>query len=170
MITVSIAYATRLKLSNESIYTLKLFRRGFTLPKGLEASFVTAKRASDIMSKNIIIIPKEQVQEWYAKFQTQKDIRYIIVREGDTVQGILNTEIDAFIANTSPEYLIDRNFLWVDSKTNWINLLRDMDITKNPVLLVTHFTMPNVPEDIMGVITHREIISATKEHAILSHV
>jgi chloride channel protein, CIC family len=170
MITVSLAYATRLKLSRESIYTLKLFRRGYILPKGLETGFVTAKRAGDIMDKNIKIISKEQVQEWYAKCQTQKDINYIIVREGDVVQGILNTEIDAFIANTSPEFLIDRNFLWVDSKTNWINLLRDIDVIKNPALLVAHSITSNVAENIMGVITHREIISATKEHAYLAHV
>lgn len=170
MMTVSLAYATRLKLSEESIYTLKLFRRGYILPKGLETSFVTAKRAGDIMNKNIKIIPKDQAQEWYAKCQTQKDISYIIVREGDTVQGILNTEIDAFIANTSPDFLIDRNFHWVDSKTNWINLLRDRDIIKNPILLVTHSITSKAAENIMGVITHREIISATKEQAILSHV
>ena len=169
MITVSIAYATRLKLSDESIYTLKLFRRGYILPKGLETSFVSAKRASNIMDRNIKIIPKEQIQEYYAKCQSQKDIKYIIVNGGGAVQGILNTEIDAFIANTSPELLIDKNFLWIDAKTIWINLLRDMDVTKNPILLVTRSMTSKTAEDIIGVITYREIISATREHAILSN-
>lgn len=169
MITVSLAYAIRLRLSSESIYTLKLFRRGFILPKGLETGFVTAKNAVDIMAKNIKIIPKEQVQEWYAKCQTENDTQYVIVREGDTIQGILNSDIDAFIANTSPEFLIRKNFHWIDAKTNWINLLRNIDLMKDHIILVTHSMTSKHAEDILGVITYREIIQATKEHAFLAH-
>ncbi|HEX4045730.1 MAG TPA: chloride channel protein [Gammaproteobacteria bacterium] len=169
MITVSIAYAIRLRLSSESIYTLKLFRRGFVLPKGLETGFVTAKNAVDIMAKNIKIIPKEQVQEWYVKCQTENNIQYVIVREGDTIQGILNSDIDAFIANTSPEFLIRKNFYWIDAKTTWVNLLRNIDLMKDHIILVTHSMASKHAEDILGVITYREIIQATKEHAFLAH-
>lgn len=170
MITVAVAYATRLRLSDESIYTLKLFRRGFILPRGLETSFVTAKRASDIMEKNIKIITKGEVQEWYAKSQTDKNAYYIIVRDGDMIQGILNTDIDAFIANTSPEFLIYRNFYWADARTNWTNLLRNMEDIKNPVILVTSSISAKIAENVIGVITHREIVMATREQAFLAHV
>ncbi len=52
--------------------------------------------------------------------------------------GILNSEIDAFIANTSPEFLIRKNFHWIDAKTNWVNLLRNIDIMKDHIILVTN--------------------------------
>lgn len=170
MITVALAYTIRLRLSNESIYTLKLFRRGYVLPKGLETSFVTAKRASDIMDKNITILPKEQIQEWYGKHLTDDKSNYIIIKDGDTIQGILKTEIDANIAHTFPEHIIDKNIHWIESRTNWINLLRNVDMNSNPVILVTSNTQSKSAENIIGVITHREIISATREHAHLAHV
>lgn len=169
MITVSLAYSIRLRLSNESIYTLKLFRRGYILPKGLEASFTTAKRASDIMNKNIKVISKEQMQEWYAKSQTENNVNYFIVQDKNEVQGILNTDIDAFIANTSPDFLIQRNFHWIEPKINWISLLRNIDTSKNPVFFVAHSHTSRIAENIIGVITHREIITTNKEATFLFH-
>ena len=121
------------------------------------------------MTTNIKIIPKDQVLEWYAKCQTGTDIQYCIVRDGDTIQGVLDSEIDAFIANTSPEFLIRKNLHWIDAKTSWVNLLRNIDIMKDYIILVTHSMTSKHVEDILGVITYREIIHATKEHAFLAH-
>lgn len=169
MITVSVAYAIRLKLSSESIYTLKLFRRGFRLPQGLETGFVTSKKASDIMVKNFKIISQDQIQDWYAKSQNEKDQYYILVRDGDVVRGILNTNIDAFVANTSPDFLIRKNIFWINSKTSWANLLRNIDMMKDPVILVSNASISNHIENVAGVITYRDIIRASKEHALLAH-
>lgn len=168
MITVAVAYAIRLRLSNESIYTLKLFRRGFILPKGLETGFVSAKRANDIMDKNIQIIPIEQIQEWYEKSQTNSNIKYVIVRKDKIIQGILNT--DAHIENSTPEFLIHKNFQWIEEKTNWVQLLRNIDLIKAPIIFVTKSMTSKYAEDIVGVITYREIVLATKEYAFLAHV
>ena len=169
MITVALAYATRLRLSSESIYTFKLFRKGIVLPKGLEAGLMTAKNASDIMEKDIKVITRDKVQEWYANYQTGTDSKYVIVREGNVVLGIINREIDAYIANTSPDFIINKNISWIDAKTNWINLIRSIKGSKNPVIFVTHSIAAQQPTDILGVITYHEIIVATKEHAFLSH-
>lgn len=169
MITVAVSYAIRLRLSKESIYTLKLFRRGFILPQGLETSFIASKRAKDIMNKNIKIISKEQIQECYVKSQTDGDTYYFVVQHENNIEGILNTKIDSFIANTSPDYLIDRNIRWIEATTNWSNLLRNLDLSKNPIILVTSSSNSKFANDILGIITHREIIDASKELALLSH-
>ena len=44
MITVAFAYLVRAYFSPESIYTLKIFRRGFSLPQGLQANMSRRKK------------------------------------------------------------------------------------------------------------------------------
>lgn len=44
MMTVAFAYLVRIYFSPESIYTLKIFRRGFPLPQGLQANTSILKK------------------------------------------------------------------------------------------------------------------------------
>ena len=49
-------------------------------------------------------------------------------------------------------------------------MLRAIDTVKNPFIFVTNSASSKQAEDVLGVITFREIIMATKEHAHLAHV
>lgn len=50
LITTVIAYGLRKRFSPDSIYTLKLTRRGHVVPEGLQAAFDDSRRVRDIMS------------------------------------------------------------------------------------------------------------------------
>ena len=52
ILTVSISYSVRRTLSPPSIYTLKLNRRGHTVPEGREASIMAAHVAEDLMTNS----------------------------------------------------------------------------------------------------------------------
>lgn len=51
VIAVATAYATRKALMRESIYTMKLVRRGHVVPEGLQAGLDGARRAQDVASR-----------------------------------------------------------------------------------------------------------------------
>ncbi|PHQ71520.1 MAG: chloride channel protein [Sneathiella sp.] len=51
------AYALRRYLSPASIYTLKLNRRGHSVPEGLSAAILSARKIKEIMTRHISILP-----------------------------------------------------------------------------------------------------------------
>ena len=59
IITVVTAHATRKHLCNDSIYTLKLLRRGHVVPEGLQAAVDSARRVSDVMDTRVRVIRPE---------------------------------------------------------------------------------------------------------------
>jgi len=56
MLCTATAYAVRRRLSSASIYTLKLNRRGHTVPEGLNAAILSARRVKDVMTSNLTIL------------------------------------------------------------------------------------------------------------------
>merc|ERR550514_2701402 len=56
VISSSVSYAIRKALSHESIYTLKLLRRGHVVPEGLQAAVDLAKQAGHVVSKNFRVL------------------------------------------------------------------------------------------------------------------
>ena len=56
-ITVAISYGVRKFLSKESIYTLKLARRGHYMPESMQASFYLVRLARDLMQQNVVTVP-----------------------------------------------------------------------------------------------------------------
>lgn len=164
MITASLSYAIRLKLCHESIYTLKLFRRGFVLPKEMAADMMAAKRASDIMNTHIQFIRMDQIKEYAEKYHPENNAPYILIQKEEHVCGILHTE-----SNHSSASMLQKNIFWIDADTSWTRLIKNIDLIKTPVIFVTKSPHTKTAENILGVITYREIIIATREYTLLAH-
>ena len=56
-ITVAVAYMVRKLIMTESIYTLKLVRRGHFMPDAFQTNYIYLKRARDLMQKRFATIP-----------------------------------------------------------------------------------------------------------------
>jgi len=54
IITCAVAWAVRKQLVGQSIYTIKLLRRGHVVPEGLQAGTAQARRLSDVMSDRFV--------------------------------------------------------------------------------------------------------------------
>ena len=65
VITTVMAHMTRKAISEDSIYTLKLVRRGHVVPEGLQAAMVAAQRVRDVMTPNFRILgPGERMSKF----------------------------------------------------------------------------------------------------------
>ena len=62
VLTVALACVTRTMISPESIYTLKLLRRGHPVPEGLQAAVTAAQHAHNIMNPDFVYITQEQLE------------------------------------------------------------------------------------------------------------
>jgi CIC family chloride channel protein len=65
IITTVMAHMTRKAISEDSIYTLKLVRRGHVVPEGLQAAVHAAQRVRDVMSTNFRILSSRDMMSGY---------------------------------------------------------------------------------------------------------
>ena len=149
ILTVATAYGVRKALSNESIYTLKILRRGEVVPEGLEAAVDSAQRACDLMETDF--------QKSEESGQGRKDggapSPVVQVHEG-AVTGL-------FLSGHRLSYVI------VSPLTGMAETLKAMAAAKADAALVSERPESGEAVDILGVITSREIAHAACKKAVL---
>ena len=59
ILAVAASVGVRRLLSRESIYTLKLVRRGRALPKALHANMFLVRHAHEVMDPDVLVLPAE---------------------------------------------------------------------------------------------------------------
>ena len=164
IITVALSYAIRSWLTPESIYTLKLVRRGVSLPRGLQAAVSSSRVAASIMSRDLQVIEREQLPDWQQTHKTGEGPRYTIVAEDGQLYGIAREELNYLRDATDPEQgLVDRNYFLVTAMTSWPVLMRGLKKTQAEVILVMRRRHSNDVNEIIGVITAREIFGAARD-------
>jgi hypothetical protein len=65
IITTVLAHMTRKAISEDSIYTLKLVRRGHVVPEGLQAAVHAAQRVQDVMTTNFRWVGQKEPMTQY---------------------------------------------------------------------------------------------------------
>ncbi len=85
IISTAFAYATRKSLSPGSIYTLKLLRRGHTVPEGLQAAILASRRAKHLAAAEFQTATPQD-----AKSRAKKpDSRPLVVIEDRQIVGVV---------------------------------------------------------------------------------
>ncbi|GJM07521.1 MAG: hypothetical protein DHS20C10_12550 [marine bacterium B5-7] len=153
ILTAGLSYGIRIWLCRESIYTLKLRRRGFSLPQGLQAAIMESKQAADIMSDKFKVVAES---EWR---QSVPDLQHYVLAEAD----------EEIVGRVMPDNHLDRHFVVVDRGTYVDHILREMHLHDASVAFVTTTHNSRRVQDITGVITIRELVDAEVEMAMLMH-
>lgn len=167
MVSVALTYAVRVRITSESIYTLKLLRRGRMLPQGLEAAISSNTRARHIMNANFDLVKFEELQAWLAN-QTAKDFtRCAIIDKENEIIGVIRQELGYLRADMDADKLIDPSFSIISANTTWPTILRTMNEEKTSVVLVSKALRSKKADEIIGVITQHEIINFSQEAAKL---
>ena len=167
MLSVALCYAVRVRITRESIYTLKLYRRGQLMPQGLQAGISIAKRARNLMHTNFDLVDIADVDDWVQKQGGEGILKCGIVCEEGEISGVVQREVNYLIAGTDTHKMIDKNFIIVSANTSWSALLRSMDTNKATIALVTQNVRKQKPENVIGVITQHEVIQSSHQLAKL---
>ena len=89
ILAVAFSLGVRRPLSPENIYTLKLSRRGHLVPKALHANMFLVRRASEVMERDILVLPAETA---FDGFRSRPDhsgrMRHVIVTRGNRIFGV----------------------------------------------------------------------------------
>jgi CIC family chloride channel protein len=89
-LVVAVTYGGRRFLSRESIYTMKLVRRGHRIPEALHADLHWAYRARDIMQSGLEVLPPDVVPASLELDEADPAKASIIVARGREIYGIVH--------------------------------------------------------------------------------
>lgn len=157
ILTVSLAHLVRVWLCPDSIYTLKLVRRGNHVPQGLQAAVLHHKYARHIMSTDFRTINLPDLDVENLIHRRKDDPRYAIVVRDDQVLGIVDDSRLYLLQDESPETVIDTRYFPVIGSTNWSTLMRGMRKYNTEMAIVFRRTNSRDAGDVLGVITPREL-------------
>ncbi|MBN2689325.1 MAG: chloride channel protein [Gammaproteobacteria bacterium] len=156
IIAVALSSAIRKLISHESIYTLKLLRRGIIVPEGLQADITSASRARDVMEKTFQVVQASDLQH---VMEELKNSQITIVEKYGEILGILKTR-----QFTKPEItpenvgdFIDENFIIVSPFTDLVTIARHMQAKEAETILVSRNPKEKTTNLLLGAITAKEI-------------
>ena len=164
IVAVAVSVGVRRLLSPESIYTLKLFRRGQVLPKALHANMFLVRRAREVMDKDFVLAG---AQGGFDAFLALPDhagrLRHVVVTERDRIVGVLR--VNTALRRTSREAhpglrlgdVASRQFTLVHEEDVVSDVIRRMwrkDATM--ALVVRRRAVPRAA-DVSGVITKEHV-------------
>jgi len=170
-ITVVLSYGVRRALVDQSIYTLKLARRGHFVPQALQANFHYVRSARDVMETAVVTvspsIPFERFLESARKMGTAT---YFLVGDPDEVFGVISK--DAALAcvagtgsGTSLSEITSTDYIVVDEDESFFDVLSAMYRKRVPVALVSTSCVDPDHGIIIGIIT-REQVANSLESAV----
>jgi CIC family chloride channel protein len=153
------AYAVRRHLSPASIYTLKLNRRGHTVPEGLASAMLSAQRLQDMMTKDFSVL-----ESGSAMPNTPGVI--VWTKDGDIVAAERR-----FAVPGQPEEKLtageSEQFILLAPQCSLVEALNALDEESADIALVSNTPQSRNAASIIGTVTAAELTSAMKAIARL---
>lgn len=118
-LTVAVSYGVRRVICQEGIYTMKLARRGHTIPGALQANFPQHRRARHIMDTRLSVVPASTPVAEFARLAADRpQIQWYLLEEAGRVERVVAREairddLDADVAGGPVSGLASRNFVFV---------------------------------------------------------
>lgn len=163
IITATTTYAIRKLISHESIFTLKLARRGAIVPEGLQSAVMLSKHARDVMNRDFRIAMCAEIHVTPEEYFTELDKKEstIVVDEVGKIEGIFTFP---FVQNNGEKddarTYVNPHFLIVAPHAPFANVLRMMKTKGAAYAIVTSPFMSDNGENVVGVISEHDIFES----------
>ncbi|HEY6434511.1 MAG TPA: chloride channel protein [Acetobacteraceae bacterium] len=95
ILAVALSLGTRRMLSLESIYTMKLVRRGHAMPRGLHANLFLVRSARDVMLRDVVILDAStSFAAFLSRGECAGGVRHVVVTRGGGIVGVIRVDTD----------------------------------------------------------------------------
>jgi CIC family chloride channel protein len=165
-ITVALSYGIRKFLCPESIYTLKLTRRGHHIPSALHANLSHVKHVKDIMQSTITVLPASSTLDALATTVLEHPKQsHFVVHDGDRIVGLVGREAalgaldQSHVAKTLGQ-VANTQFVVVPPDAMLADLLGKMYTQGASIAIVAASTQAPSITDIQGIVTEHETADA----------
>jgi CIC family chloride channel protein len=171
-VTVAAANSIRAVLSKETIYTLKLARRGHFMPNALRTDLNYLKSARSIMESPRAILPGSMPIDDLAGLDSSAEGSSFLVEDRKSILGIVPgkkaLKALASHAGTTLGDLAEKKYILIQEKTRLFEIVRRMHAEEANVALVVPKGKSVDSTNVLGVIT-RERIADLIEQSFLSY-
>lgn len=172
-ITVALSYGMRQMLLEESIYTLKLVRRGHRIPGALQTNLHYLKRAGDLMEGQFLILNGSKPLKEFARIASQGDhVSCFLVEEQGNITGFITKEaalraLDPASAAVEIREIADAHYTPVREDAALLDIMASMRASGSVVGVVTNGADHLSATQVRGVITSQHLSAAMVESAEL---
>jgi CIC family chloride channel protein len=170
IVAVAMSIGTRRILSRETIYTLKLLRRGRAIPKARHANMFLVRSAREVMNADIQVLPSAASFDDYLRQPEHAGrLRHVVVTEGDSIVGVIrvNTGIRRGLEGTctgvSMGDVASRNFIFVGENETAFEVIRRMWQGKATMAVVVRLLIAPRGTDVIGVITKEHVADSVAD-------
>ncbi|MGP1678752.1 MAG: chloride channel protein [Burkholderiales bacterium] len=170
ILAVALSVGVRRLLSAESIYTLKLFRRGHFIPQALHTNMFLVRRASEVMDSEIVIAPAEtDFEEFLLRPEHRNRRLHIVVTRANRILGVLriNTRLrhgrGSVNAGVTLGDVAYRNFTIVRENDIALQVIRRLSRKHAMMAVVIRGRGTPRPTDILGVITKEHVADSVTD-------
>jgi CIC family chloride channel protein len=171
IVAVAMSIGARRVLSRETIYTLKLVRRGRAIPKARHANMFLVRPAREIMDTDIQVLPTEASFDDYLRQPEHAGrLRHVVVTDKGHICGVLrvNTGLRRGLENAHTGLnlgdVASRNFTVVGEDETAFDVIRRM-WRRNAIMAVVVRGRRGVPRgsDVAGVITKEHVADSVAD-------
>ena len=170
IVAVAMSIGVRRVLCHETIYTLKLVRRGRAIPKARHANMFLVRSAREVMDADIQVLPAEGSFDEYLRQPGHAGrLRYVVVTDKGRLFGVIrvNTGLRRGLegANTGISLgdVANRNFTVVREDETAFDVIRRMWRRKAIMAVVVRGRGVPRGSDVAGVITKEHVADSVAE-------
>ena len=164
ILAVAVALGVRRMLSRESIYTLKLVRRGHPIPKALHANMFLVRSARDAMEPDFMLVDEAtSFDEFLRLSEGATGMRHVVVTRGPLIVGVIrvNTDLRRTVSAAAHDVpmgaLVRRNFTIVRADAVVFDVIARLSRRRAVMGVVVDGQGRPRADKIIGVITKEHI-------------
>jgi len=171
-VTVSVAYGLRRLILADSIYTMRLTRRGHVMPQALQANAHMVHHVGDLVMADVVVVPPSTPPGDLPLSSAADAPCYAVLLDRDTVVGAMSCawalgHRDELTAAATCGEIAPRDFVVVPSDMTLFDLLDRMQKTRAEVAVVVAVAPdePRVADGgaVRGVVTKAHLAEAIAE-------
>jgi CIC family chloride channel protein len=171
IVAVALSIGARRMISRETIYTLKLVRRGRAIPKARHANMFLVRAAREVMDTDIQVLPAEASFDDYLRQPEHAGrLRHVVVTDKDHIFGVIrvNTGLRRGLESAQTGLKLgdvaSRNFTVVTEDETAFDVIRRM-WRRNAIMAVVVRGTRGVRRetDVVGVITKEHVADSVAD-------
>jgi CIC family chloride channel protein len=172
IVAVAMSIGARRVLSRETIYTMKLVRRGRAIPKARHANMFLVRSARDVMDVDIQVLPAEtSFDEFLRQPEHAGRLRHVVVTDKGHITGVIRVNtglrrgLEGSTTGVSLADVASRNFTVVGENDTAFDVIRRMWRRNAIMAVVVRGRGRGVPRasDVAGVITKEHVADSVAD-------
>ncbi len=170
IVAVAMSIGARRVLSRETIYTLKLVRRGRAIPKARHANMFLVRSAREVMDADIQVLPAEaSFDEYLRQPEHAGRLRHVVVTDKGHLFGVIRVNtglrrgLESAKTGVSLRDVANRNFTVVREDETAFDVIRRM--WRREAIMAVVVRGRGVPRgsDVAGVITKEHVADSVAD-------